>query len=256
MRIRENKQSFIKVVGGYTLMMGLYWVFKYGIAHLVDIPLRRSELTLLSYVVLYGVGMPLFLFITKTVKGHVECKKMKLLDKKPLLNIIIIQSGLSVFALSIMNIVFKVLLGSGTTVSIESSLCNFLVLLVVAPIMEEIFFRKILLDKLSLFGKNTSVFISAIFFAIPHVFSQGLPQLFYAFVLGYIWAVVRYNYDNLKVTIGLHIFSNIWCGILPMFLLKTMVGKVVYVIVFLLVIPIIGIKNVIDIGANEKADKI
>lgn len=254
MKTKEDRQNFIKIIIGYILMIGVYWLFKYKIVYLAKIPLSGSRLTLFAYVVLYGVGMPLFLFITRTIKGHTESIKNKVPEKKEIVQILILQSGLSMFALSIMNIVCKILFGLEANVNVENSFFDFLLLLVVAPIMEEIFFRKILLDKLFLFGKKSSILISSIFFAVPHVLSQGFPQFFYTFVLGYIWASVRYLYDDLKVTIGLHIFSNIWCGILPIFLLESVSGKIIYMILCLLVIPIIAIKNVIEYLGNNSLD--
>lgn len=102
-----------------------------------------------------------------------------------------------------------------------------LTILIVAPIWEEIFFRKLLIDKLNRFGPVFAVTFSSICFGFRHLnFSQGIPCIFIGFVLGMFYIKTR----NLKTCILAHALNNLVAS-LPMF---SGWGMPVYYIVLLI----------------------
>lgn len=98
--------------------------------------------------------------------------------------------------------------------SMEPWLILFEVVLV-APVMEELIFRKMLLDRIAGYGQITSMVVSGLIFGLAH---GNLNQFFYAFALGMIFAHVYLRTGNVIYTIGLHMLINFCGSFLTMYL--------------------------------------
>ena len=88
----------------------------------------------------------------------------------------------------------------------------FLFTVIIAPIGEEILFRKLLIDRTKKYGGAISVFVSGLFFGLMH---GNLFQFFYAFALGAILAYVYYSTGKIWITVVLHSVINFVGSILP-----------------------------------------
>ncbi len=86
--------------------------------------------------------------------------------------------------------------------------CEFLVVVVIAPIGEELVFRKLIIDRISIFGEKTAIVISALIFALFH---GNFYQFFYAFFIGALFGYVYVKSRNILLTISLHAAIN-FCG--------------------------------------------
>ena len=75
----------------------------------------------------------------------------------------------------------------------------------VAPVIEELIFRKILLDKLRRFGDIPAILMTGIAFGLFHM---NLSQFFYAAVLGFIFAYITIKTNTVKYAILLHMMVN------------------------------------------------
>ncbi len=75
----------------------------------------------------------------------------------------------------------------------------------IAPILEEIVFRGVLITNLKKYGIKTAVIISSLFFGISH---YNIDMVIPAFFIGIILACVAYKY-SLKYSVLLHILMNI-----------------------------------------------
>lgn len=85
---------------------------------------------------------------------------------------------------------------------------------IIAPIVEELIFRKILLDKLRRFGDLPAILISGIAFGLFHM---NLSQFFYATVLGILLAYITIRTNRIIYSILLHMMLNfIGSGIVPL----------------------------------------
>ena len=86
---------------------------------------------------------------------------------------------------------------------------NFIITLIyaslVAPIVEEIIFRKLLLDKLRRFGDVPAILMTGIAFGLFHM---NLSQFFYATALGFIFAYITIKTNTVRYSIILHIMIN------------------------------------------------
>lgn len=111
-----------------------------------------------------------------------------------------------------------------------------------APLCEELIFRRLLLDRLLFLGDWSALLISAFFFALFHT---NLYQFFYAFTVGLILGYVRIMTGRVGWSILLHMFINFFCGVLPSYipqaewadvlLCLVVMGSMAYSVAFLLI---------------------
>ena len=93
-----------------------------------------------------------------------------------------------------------------------------LVIAIIAPIIEEIVFRKLLVDRLRPYGEKLAVFFPALIFALAH---GNLYQLFYAFLIGVVLSYIYAKTGKIIYPILIHIFVNLFFGVLADYLSKT-----------------------------------
>lgn len=84
---------------------------------------------------------------------------------------------------------------------------------VLAPICEEIIFRKLLLDRLLPFGDKAAIIYSAVAFGLFHM---NVPQGLYATALGLLLGYLVVRTGNIWYAIALHAAVNVTGSILPL----------------------------------------
>ncbi len=93
-----------------------------------------------------------------------------------------------------------------TLVTGSDLLPRFVVLVLIAPVAEEIFFRKLLIEKLLPYGERVAVITSGLIFGLVH---GNFSQFFYAFALGLALGYIYIKTGNLTYTILLHMAVNL-----------------------------------------------
>ena len=86
---------------------------------------------------------------------------------------------------------------------------------ILAPIAEELFFRKAMIDRLSAYHPTDAILLSALLFGLIH---GNLTQFLYAFPLGVLFGIIYYRTQNIGYTIVLHVVINCFGGLLPQLL--------------------------------------
>ncbi len=94
---------------------------------------------------------------------------------------------------------------------------NLLFIGILAPILEEIFYRKLVLDRLRRFGDVPAILISAILFGLIH---GNFGQFFYAAMMGMVFGFIYLKTGSLRYTVSLHMAINIWGAVLSTELLR------------------------------------
>lgn len=94
---------------------------------------------------------------------------------------------------------------------------NVLFVVLLAPAMEELIFRKLLCDRIRVYGEKTAILVSGLVFGLYH---GNLSQFFYAAGLGMIFAYVYLRTGRLRYTIILHSVINFLGGVASVFLLQ------------------------------------
>ena len=87
---------------------------------------------------------------------------------------------------------------------------NLIFTVLLAPIFEEIFFRKLLIDRLYPYGEIPAVLISGIAFGLVH---GNFSQLFYAVAVGLIFGFVYTRTGNIRYSIAMHMILNLVGGV-------------------------------------------
>ena len=87
---------------------------------------------------------------------------------------------------------------------------------ILAPILEEFFFRKVLIDRTHKYGELTAILVSAAFFGLFH---QNFSQFFYAFGLGIIFGYVYCKTGSYLTVTLMHMVFNTVMGVIPGLLL-------------------------------------
>ena len=105
-----------------------------------------------------------------------------------------------------------------------------LITVIIAPILEEFVFRKLIIDRLSVYGNVFAIIISAALFGLFH---GNLHQMFYAFFIGLILGYVTVKGGSWLWGVGLHMFMNFVNGALPSLLEEHFTGYEAAMIAFL-----------------------
>lgn len=92
-----------------------------------------------------------------------------------------------------------------------------LFMVILAPVIEELIFRKLIIDRMRSYGEGACVLVSGLLFGLFH---GNLSQFFYAFGLGAIFAFIYVKTCRLRYTIFLHMAINFYGGIVTPLLLK------------------------------------
>ena len=167
----------------------------------------------LTAISIVGIGFPVYYLLMRGIPDSPKGEVVKLKPKRFIM----------IFFISYMAMYFTNLLSTVLTVLISlikgEQLVNpvadaiiggnfFITLLyaaVIAPIIEELIFRKLLLDKVRRFGEIPAILITGIAFGLFHM---NLSQFFYAAVLGFIFAYVVLKTNTIKYSILLHMMIN------------------------------------------------
>ena len=88
---------------------------------------------------------------------------------------------------------------------------------ILAPIMEELMFRKLVLDRLAGYGPAVAMSVSALVFGLAH---GNFYQFFYAFLLGLIFAYIYLRTGKVRYSMMLHMMVNFCGSVIPILLLR------------------------------------
>lgn len=105
----------------------------------------------------------------------------------------------------------------GSYVSSRPTLWILLALVIIAPIMEELLFRRALISATLRFGKWNSIFMSALIFGLFH---GNFEQFFYAFFIGLVFGYYYAETRKIVPTIIAHMCINLCGSILSLLLFE------------------------------------
>lgn len=86
-----------------------------------------------------------------------------------------------------------------------------LFVVILAPVIEELFFRKLLITRIERFGEAPAIIVSGVVFGLFH---GNFYQVFYAIALGMALGYIYIRTRKILVTIGLHMMINFFGGVL------------------------------------------
>lgn len=187
---------------------------------LADILPSIVRMVLMSMVVPYTLGLGAFLLVTL---GMPRSDFSKTATLKPgvstIVRYFVIQTGLSFPVMVAVNAALTMAGVESHATSPEQIMTHpvffFVLLIIFNPIFEELLFRKFVLERLGVLGTKGAIICSAVFFALPHVYSQGLPQMFFTFAIALVYGYLTVKTGKLWPVIILHALTNVYCAYIP-----------------------------------------
>lgn len=178
-------------------------------------------LAIISSICNYILPFPLFFYLMRKIEKQ-NLEKQALSLKKFLLYLAItftlmwIGNLVGVTVTSLIGNIFQMDITNPVEHLINSSdiWLNLLLISIIGPIFEEIFFRKFLIDRTIKYGARVSIILSAVIFGFFH---GNISQLFYAFLLGGFFAYVYIKTGKIIYTIALHIIVNLMGSVVSLF---------------------------------------
>ncbi|MBE6602567.1 MAG: CPBP family intramembrane metalloprotease [Ruminococcaceae bacterium] len=180
---------------------------------------RGWFLVVLSSVPMYLVAMPLSLFFFRAGKPLPPRVGGKL-SVLAFLGLLVICFSITVVGNLVSNFIQTVISKfTGDPVVNEVGVmtmntpfwANLLFMGILAPILEEIFYRKLVIDRLRVFGDLPAVLLSGVLFGLIH---GTVSQVFYAILFGILVGLVYVYTGKLRYGIALHLSLNLLGGVL------------------------------------------
>lgn len=181
---------------------------------------------LMSVLPLYGVGLPLCLWLLPKRDSVPAVRSMKV---QHWLLALVVALGL-MFAGNLVGNVLMLLVGLLRDEPVVNRLNEIVlgtdpiwtavVTVIIAPMGEELLFRRLVIDRVRLYGERTAVVLSALMFGAFHL---NFFQFFYAALIGLVFGYVYVKTGRLRYTVALHATINFLGGVVaPALLRKTM----------------------------------
>lgn len=175
---------------------------------------------LITFGPIYLIAFPLSVFMFKKIPAeNVESKKIKISK----LLVYLIECVAVMYIGNSIGMYLSSLLSNGQAtnplilISSGNNIIQVIVLTIIAPIIEEMLFRKLIIDHTVVYGEKVAIFYSALTFALFHM---NLFQFFYAFGLGLIFGYIYVKTRNIKYSIIIHLIVNFFGGIVAPFIIS------------------------------------
>ena len=266
-----NRKFFSKIGLNYTFFGVFAIIMQIIIINIIGFtnPIILNDINLTSIIASvcnYILPLPIFLYLMNKLEKQ-EINSNKLTIKKFIVYIAISLTLMwigNLIGLTITEILGNLIqseIANPIVETIDSSsiYTNLLLMVIMAPIFEEIIFRKLLIDRTIKYGKGVSILLSALIFGLFH---GNLNQFFYAFLIGGFFADVYIKTGKIIYTILLHLTVNFFGSIISVIVgnslnnMNTMANLPIadagILIIYFLVYVLIVIVGVIGLLKNYK----
>ncbi|WP_407454178.1 CPBP family intramembrane glutamic endopeptidase [Methanobrevibacter sp.] len=262
--MNSNKKFFSKIGFNYLI----YAICTIIIPLILFYILGNTELTnnynfklIISSICNYILPLPILIFLMKKLDS--ENIEKESLSIKTLLLYFCISYSLMIIG-NIIGLAITALIGNAIQSDIANPIqnlinstdmiLNLVIISIIAPIFEEIIFRKLLIDRTIKYGAKISIILSATMFGLMH---GNLNQFFYAFLLGGFFAFVYMKTGKLIYTIILHISLNLIGSVLSLFVVESLnavtqgayttfdISIILVYLLFLIIATLIGLYGLI-----------
>ena len=223
------KNTYSKI--GFTYI-GMYWVYAACLALLLllknvllsEASLGSQALNLIDFALRFLIIYPaMYLLIRKLPKFDIEKKKIGVGGFIACLLI----TAFLMYSANIIGMILNSLIGKITEKGGVNPIANvvddispglmMLIGAVIAPVWEELLFRKFLIDRVRNYGEVTAMLMSGIMFGLFHA---NFAQAIYACAMGCFWAFIYMRTGKIQITIALHMLINGFSIYLSKFMLR------------------------------------
>lgn len=233
--ISEARHAYSRSI----LNIFVYWtigiVLVLTISNLLTEQIRENQAIgyLANFIPMYLVAFPVYLLISKALPASPPKQELKMKPHHFLLSFLCAEflAIAGNFIGIIINVILTLILGIQTSSTFlqdgilgDHAALLIFIAVICAPFVEEMLFRKILIDRIRKYGTKTAVIVSGLLFGLFH---GNLSQFFYAAMLGMFFAYIYLRTGKVRNTIILHMMINSWGSIMPLLFLKDLdTGKI------------------------------
>ncbi len=173
----------------------------------------------------YAVAYPLTFLVFKRIPTNISTEKKKMKVSHILIAFLICYAA--TYICNYIGTIITTIIGAIKQSEVENVMLNLtsqispwtnlLIVVIAAPIMEELLFRKFIIDRTAGYGEGVSIVLSGLTFGLFH---GNLNQFAYAFMIGVIFGFIYVKTRNIKYTIILHMILNFIGGFLSSIMLE------------------------------------
>lgn len=214
----SERKHFARLTGAFATFIAVSFVLQLAMGSIVQVfapALLESPYysVIGSLVSIYAIPLPILLILLKKVpKTQIPKQHMSILTFVILFLITYTLGILSNLVVTQVAELLSLLFGyhvTNTLLEIIGQMPPWLLFLysvIVAPIMEELVFRKALIDRTVQYGDKISILLSGLFFGLFH---GRWEQVFYAGILGVLFAYIYVRSGDIKKSILAHMLVNL-----------------------------------------------
>ncbi len=178
---------------------------------------------LIGFISTFLVGVPTGILIIRTGPKSVFYPVCKM-GFKDLVQAFLVMYGITMVGNYVGNMLMSMVeVSTGSEISNPVSTSydgvafwlNMISLLILAPVMEELLFRKCIIEAVLPYGEKTAIILSAVVFGLAH---GNFFQFFYAFGVGLLMAYIYIKTGKIIYTMILHFALNLFGGAIPLLL--------------------------------------
>lgn len=202
----------LTVFGAVTFLaqLGLIWVLnKTGI--LAD---SGMYIWVVSFIPQYFVAFPICTFIMTRIPGEAPAQNRLGVGRFFLILVVLFPM---MYAGNIVGTLLSSLISGGTaqnallSYAMDNSIIKVIVMVILAPLIEEFIFRKLIIDRTWKYGERVALLLSGLTFGLFHM---NLYQFFYAFLLGIMFAYVYIRTGKLYYSVLMHAIINFFGSVI------------------------------------------
>ena len=175
---------------------------------------------LATFLPMYAVGIPVGLLMMKKIPCE-QREPIQLGGKNFFL--FLLMCFPLMYGGNIIGTLLSTLLSGGAATNglfqyaFDNNPLKIIVVVILAPLLEEFLFRKQIIDRCGKYGEKTAILFSALAFGLFHM---NLYQFFYAFALGLLFGYVYTRTRRLRYSVIMHMAVNFPGSVLAPFLLS------------------------------------
>lgn len=180
---------------------------------------------LLAMLSIYAAGYPLLRSLCRR-RERIEVKPPQSIGAADFLMILVMCFGVRLIGGllgEMVNAAIGAIQGSAVANPVEEAFSensvwiSFVFVGICAPVVEELVFRKILVDRLARYGEAAAVVMSGLMFGLIH---GNFSQFFYAVFLGMLFAYVYAKTGRIGYTIALHLIINLSSSLMALVVMR------------------------------------
>lgn len=228
--LETNRKNISKL--GFAYLWGMLGIIVFQFLTMALINILKPEwihnttiYLLLIMLPMYMITMPLMIYIIR----RIPTEKVESKHKMTVGQMII--AFLMCYAIMYISNLVGVMITTGIGVLKGSHVSNpivplategnplitFFIMVICAPIFEEIIFRKLLIDRSAKYGEGMAVLLSGLMFGLFH---GNLSQFMYAFTLGIFFAFIYIKTGRILYSIILHMAINFMGSVLSVIIMN------------------------------------